>query len=42
MQLFNYKARNEKGESVEGKIEAKDESTAISLLQDQKLFITTI
>lgn len=42
MQTFNYQAKNESGEQVEGKIEAQDQPSAISLLQDQKLFITSI
>jgi type IV pilus assembly protein PilC len=42
MQTFNYKARDEEGKLVEGKIESNDEASAISLLQDQKLFITSL
>jgi type IV pilus assembly protein PilC len=42
METFNYKARDEEGKIVEGKIEAKNEASAISLLQDQKLFITSL
>ncbi|MCX6811588.1 MAG: type II secretion system F family protein [Candidatus Berkelbacteria bacterium] len=42
MGTFNYKARDEEGKQIEGKIEAKDEASAISLLQDQKLFITSL
>lgn len=42
METYSYKARDEEGKQVEGKIEAKNKASAISLLQDQKLFITSL
>lgn len=42
METYSYKARDEEGKQIEGKIEAKNEASAISLLQDQKLFITSL
>lgn len=42
MQLFSYHAKNLAGQSVKGQVEAKDISTAASLLRRQKLIIVSI
>lgn len=42
MLAFKYKAKNEDGEIAEGKIEAKDSSSALNILQEQKLYVTSL
>jgi type IV pilus assembly protein PilC len=42
MQIFKYTSINEEGKAVEGKIEANDPQSALSILQDQKLYVTSL
>jgi len=39
---YNYKARDEAGKVVKGKVEAKDEGSAVTLLHQRKLFVISI
>jgi len=42
METFKYTAKNEDGGLTEGKIEAKDSSSALNILQEQKLYVTSL
>lgn len=39
---FNYQARDEEGEIYDGQVEASSEETAVSILQKQGLYITSL
>lgn len=39
MAVFHYKARNEKGQMIEGLVESPSEETAARLLREKKLFV---
>lgn len=42
METYNYHAKNIKGDIIAGKIEASDSASALNILQEQKLFVTSL
>ena len=42
MQKFTYKARSEEGKTLSGKIEARDERSAVGLLRKRKMFVVEL
>jgi type II secretory pathway component PulF len=42
MQKFEYKVKNERGESLKGTVEAKDEKQAAKILQDRKYLVVSL
>src|SRR5690606_11024777 len=42
MQRFTYKAKGPDGKTVEGKVESRDQSAAISTLREKGLFVVSI
>ncbi|MBU2595364.1 type II secretion system F family protein, partial [Patescibacteria group bacterium] len=42
METFKYTAKNKDGEIAQGKIEAKDSSSALNILQEEKLYVTSL
>ena len=42
METFKYTAKSKNGKATEGKIEAKDSSSALNILQEEGLFVTSL